>query len=151
MANAPFYTKFGPLTSVLMLFQWFLVKFTPYYPRKDNNLEKTCFFKDIVSRTYFAIVLSNSRSILQNSHSFIYQPVLKKKFMHIASCLKFMPFAQYTLTNYTKGTIAYFCPFLWLFFSRKNTILSALFWCNNFTDCYKVLFTLEKHFQPIQV
>ena len=45
MANATFYTKFGPLNSILMLFQWFKVKFTPYGPLKDNNLEKTVFFK----------------------------------------------------------------------------------------------------------
>ena len=43
MANATFYTKFGPLNSILMLFQWFKVKFTPYSPLKDNNLEKTFF------------------------------------------------------------------------------------------------------------
>merc|ERR1712082_57516 len=45
MANATFYTKFGPLNSILMLFQRFKVKFTPYGPLKYNNLEKTVFFK----------------------------------------------------------------------------------------------------------
>ena len=45
MANASLYAKFGLLNSILMLFQQFKVKFTPYGPSK-GKLRKNSFFKE---------------------------------------------------------------------------------------------------------